>query len=295
MPFFYNPNVINLNNSFFAAANTRHGFVSYFDKCFSSYEKIIIKGGPGTGKSTLMRNFANEAILRGYTVKYFYCSSDTSSLDAVLINEKNTVLLDGTSPHTEEPRYIGALDDVINLSDFFDKEILRKRKDEITEIDSKIKEGYKKAYSLLLASYGIYSAYRGMIFPYIDTKKLKKCTDKLAHGEKGVSCHVQKEAFGCAGPAVIRATDENFEHRYGFSDRYGISSIFMEALKSSLDEKRIAHSYSLCPISLIPSSISIQDSVLFEEPENGASCRIINTSRFISPEIKSEKRKLDAL
>ena len=43
---------------FFAAANTEEGFYSIFESVFppSALDKIfIIKGGPGTGKSTLMR------------------------------------------------------------------------------------------------------------------------------------------------------------------------------------------------------------------------------------------------
>jgi Mrp family chromosome partitioning ATPase len=44
---------------FFAAANTEMGFRSLFDEIFApeKFRRIyILKGGPGTGKSTLMRN-----------------------------------------------------------------------------------------------------------------------------------------------------------------------------------------------------------------------------------------------
>ena len=46
-------------NSFFAAANGYSGFKSIFDSVFDrkiSTRTFIIKGGPGTGKSSLMRN-----------------------------------------------------------------------------------------------------------------------------------------------------------------------------------------------------------------------------------------------
>ena len=48
---------------FFAAANTEEGFYSIFESVFppSALDKIfIIKGGPGTGKTTTARIFANE-------------------------------------------------------------------------------------------------------------------------------------------------------------------------------------------------------------------------------------------
>ena len=48
-----------LTKKFFAAANSFNGFVSYFDCIFDSkdFSKIyVLKGGPGTGKSSLMRS-----------------------------------------------------------------------------------------------------------------------------------------------------------------------------------------------------------------------------------------------
>ena len=71
---------------FFAAANTEEGFYSIFESVFppSALDKIfIIKGGPGTGKSTLMRQIAEYACGRGYSPELYYCSSDTSSLDGI--------------------------------------------------------------------------------------------------------------------------------------------------------------------------------------------------------------------
>jgi len=44
-------------NSYFAAANGYDGFVSYFEKVFDAkdYTRLfILKGGPGTGKSSIM-------------------------------------------------------------------------------------------------------------------------------------------------------------------------------------------------------------------------------------------------
>ena len=49
---------------FFAAANTGGGFVSFFDEVFNrdGINKIyILKGGPGCGKSTLMKNYGKSA------------------------------------------------------------------------------------------------------------------------------------------------------------------------------------------------------------------------------------------
>ena len=44
--------------TYFAAANSYNGFIGYFDRAFRSedFDRIfVLKGGPGTGKSSLMR------------------------------------------------------------------------------------------------------------------------------------------------------------------------------------------------------------------------------------------------
>ena len=56
---------------YFAAANTEKGFCSLFGEIFAPEELswlYIIKGGPGTGKSTFMRGVGEAARERGFDV-----------------------------------------------------------------------------------------------------------------------------------------------------------------------------------------------------------------------------------
>ena len=87
---------------YFAAANTGSGFVSYFSEIFDPDEMkklYIIKGGPGTGKSTLAGKLADAAEERGHTVTRYLCSSDPSSLDGIMIEDLRVGVIDGTAPH----------------------------------------------------------------------------------------------------------------------------------------------------------------------------------------------------
>ena len=78
--------------TYFAALNGGKGFVSFFDDIFSPLDRVyIIKGGPGTGKSKLMRDIAAEAVNKAYTVEYFCCSADPDSLDGIIIKELNVL------------------------------------------------------------------------------------------------------------------------------------------------------------------------------------------------------------
>lgn len=118
---------------FFLAANSAQGFVSHFYDSYipGVWRAYIIKGGPGTGKSSFMKFMAARAMDKGYSVILCPCSSDPDSLDGVIIEDIKTVFLDGTAPHVVEPRLPGACENIIDLGQFWDSDKLYKNADEI--------------------------------------------------------------------------------------------------------------------------------------------------------------------
>lgn len=113
---------------YFLGANSPGGFVSFFDELYSPDGKwrcFVIKGGPGTGKSTLMKNVADEIEHRGFEVHRIHCSSDPDSLDAVKCKELKISVADGTAPHVIEPSFPGAVETLINLGEAWDEKKLR--------------------------------------------------------------------------------------------------------------------------------------------------------------------------
>ena len=112
------------DNTYFGAANGYGGFRSNFNAIFSPEELdklFIIKGGPGTGKSTLMKKI-KERYSSSASIITILCSSDPDSLDGILI-KKNGVTIgiaDGTAPHVIDAKYPGVIEEIVNLGDGFD-------------------------------------------------------------------------------------------------------------------------------------------------------------------------------
>ena len=80
------------NKTYFAAANGYNGFRSNFEKIFSlqKLEKLfVIKGGPGTGKSTIMKKLAKE-FSNCSDITNILCSSDPGSLDGLILSKNGT-------------------------------------------------------------------------------------------------------------------------------------------------------------------------------------------------------------
>ena len=85
----------------FLGANSARGFYSLYDQLLSGRfdDLLILKGGPGCGKSSFMRRVAEELCAAGHTPVYVHCSGDPDSLDGVIFPLLRTALVDGTAPH----------------------------------------------------------------------------------------------------------------------------------------------------------------------------------------------------
>jgi len=171
--------------SFFAASNSRRGFQSYYESCFRHRvdRLICIKGGPGTGKSTLMRHVANEAERRGWRAEYYYCSSDADSLDAVLLFGKGRSLglVDATLPHTFEPGLPGAEEEILDLGQFWNSTLLTERRGEITALNCRKAEGYRMAYRYLAGAGEMSDIMREVVPGVLDRPRMERTVRRLLH------------------------------------------------------------------------------------------------------------------
>lgn len=142
----------------FPGGNTANGSYNFFEYMIPSNVNRIfcLKGGPGVGKSSLMKKIANEFIEKGYEVELHYCPSDPSSLDGVVIKKLGVVLLDGTAPHIVDPKDPGAIDEVVNLGDYWNLENMEKNRKGIVESGKDIGNSFKRAYKYLKAAEPIY-------------------------------------------------------------------------------------------------------------------------------------------
>lgn len=135
---------------YFLSANSSAGFYSLYN-AFPPEGAFchIIKGGPGTGKSSFMRLAAERAREKGLSVEYVLCSGDPSSLDGIYIPELRVAFKDGTAPHTAEPGIFGVDSDYVNLGRFCKTPLSPADRSEAEILGKISKENYSRAYELL--------------------------------------------------------------------------------------------------------------------------------------------------
>ena len=236
----------------FPGGNTSKGFYSYYDNIIEKDANriFILKGGPGTGKSSLMKKIAKEMLGKGYDVEYHHCSSDNNSIDGIVIPKLRVAMIDGTAPHVVDPKNPGAVDEIIHLGDFWDTKNMEESKDKILYYIENNSKFYKRAYKYFPAARLIQEDIIWMNSEAQDFAKVNIETNKLINdifGELETSEKLGKERhlFGSAYTpnGWIEYTDtllEGLEVVYYIKGDYGtgkstlLEKVYKEAIARGL-------------------------------------------------------------
>ncbi len=161
---------------FFLGANSGDGFCSLYDQLLNGRldDLMILKGGPGCGKSTFMRRVGAAMERAGGRVVYISCSGDPDSLDGAVFLDRNAAIVDGTSPHVLEPVYAVASERYVDLTRFYDVEAAKARRAEIVALSDEYRAHYRSAYRILRAMDEVAGERRTALHAAIDRARLER-------------------------------------------------------------------------------------------------------------------------
>ncbi len=238
-----------MEEKYFAAVNSCHGFVSYYGDAFGSCERIyIIKGGPGTGKSYFMRALSRRAENDGHSVVYIYCSSDPDSLDGIIIDGR-IAFFDGTAPHTAEASCPGARDELIDLGRFWNADELAKKRETIESLAKKKSSSYARAYDCLAAAGNAERAISRLLEPCILEEKLHSAARRylkpLPNGQGYKKTDIAVNSISMRGCVRFSTLEEKAASVISVNDPYGTAHLFLEALRKEAERRgmkiRLSH------------------------------------------------------
>ena len=285
---------------FFAAANSGKGFFSLFREVFSpeKFDRIyIIKGGPGCGKSTMMKKLGAEAELRGYDAEYVLCASDPESLDGVIIRSLGVAVADGTSPHVMEPQYPVAVEETVDLYGCLDPSRLVGKRDEIISASRAAAHETDTAYRYLSALGDILGGMRAALAPCWDAPKAERAAErivgKMHSGGTGARLFIGAEC----GKGEYRS-DSFFGRariRYAVTGKFRSGELFVTELCRAAKKAGVAVTEFCSPVcpSLAEAVYFENDGVYFAvcgDDEAEKYDRRVNVMRFIDKKRLSEIR-----
>ncbi len=276
--------------TYFAGGNTQTGFVGSYGEIANENELdriYIIKGGPGTGKSTLMKKAAKCAEEAGYTVRYYLCGSDNSSLDCVVIDGR-LAILDGTAPHVREMTYPGAKSELIDVSAFWNSGILEARKEQIISSSALKSAEYASAYRYLKAVSATESELNDGSRKLFDAEKAKAYINRFIKNigkpkrDSAEVSHIYTHAITMLGAYRVDTLRDISKMSFAVNDVNGIAVHFMELMKNTLESAGYTLTVGHIPIGGHVSGIYIHDanlSITVGEKHDGD--KNVNMARFI--------------
>ena len=302
-----------INKNFFLGANSHQGFVSRFDqlkKPKENWKCYILKGGPGTGKSTIIKKVNNYFKKYSNNSELIYCSGDKASLDAVIFPELKFSVADGTSPHLLEPKFPGLGDKLVVLNDAICENCLSDYSDIIIEKNEKKSDSYKQSYKLLMAAASLLSDTESIVSKHTNKNKIASfsknfCQRELKNRNKENGYNYIRFLSGITdeGVFIFENTIKTLCDEIIFvDDEYGT---VCSPLLKEIRDRALEYGYDTisCPSPLFP--FSKLDFLIIPEAKIGFVCqnkiynykilpnRTIHAQRFLDIEkIKNYKNRI---
>ena len=221
-------------------------------------QMLLIKSGPGCGKSTLMKHLAQAAEQQGQRIEKIHCASDPDSLDGVIFLDQKRAIIDATAPHVVEPDAPGADELVVSLYHTIDAGKLAPHRDEVKALFARN--------AALRGRAARYIASAGSLM--LDSRRAEACSanfEKVRRYVKRLCTRLLPRTEGTAseelrllsaitpkGMVFYRGTVEALADRYVvFRDDYGaVSRLLLELIRA----EALARGYHIitCPCAMHP-------------------------------------------
>ena len=245
-------------NTYFLGANTPEGFRSEYGSLQADpriRKLLILKGGPGCGKSTLMKAVGQAAGELGLAVQRIPCSSDPDSLDGLVIPELGLALADGTAPHVLEPELCGCGANYVNLGQYYGEAALSAAAEELQQAREANQSCYGPAYACLRAAAEIGTVLRAAVVPALPADTTEKALRELLPKElpegKGAGRALRCYLSAITPQGALRLPAGG--RTVAISDRYGLGTPLTERLARQF--RRAGHDVVLAMDPMAPDQL----------------------------------------
>jgi len=124
---------------YFAEGMTTRGYISLLPNMMPSWQRAyILLGGPGTGKSTLIKVIGMELLDRGYDIDFLRSARDPDSMAGFIMPRMELAMLDAMEVSPLRWRAPGVVEKFIDFRIFCDEHILAKQRAQILKIENRL-------------------------------------------------------------------------------------------------------------------------------------------------------------
>ena len=197
-----------MQNTYFLGGASPEGFETSFWSEHTGFYGYYLKGGPGTGKSTLLKKIA--AAFPDEPVSVYHCASDPQSLDAVVLEKRGVFIADATAPHEAGTPLPCVTGELVDLGAGLDAKLLQGSSEEIRScyqencaLHQQARKGFAGIAAMEAQTAAIGTA-------ALDTEKINRFAERLAgrlfpkrQGQQGTLLYRQRIAVTPKGRIVF--------------------------------------------------------------------------------------------
>lgn len=219
---------------FYLSANTPLGFISRLNTLcdVDRFSRILLlKGGTRKRRAELINFAAKAADAAGYIVQLAVSADSTSAPEAAYWDD--TALIDSAQPHAIEPRYPGAVEEILCLGNCFDTEKLRQNKASIIALTDKEDRLREQSRRYLCAADALCNDNYRIALEATDVDKIERQADRIATKVFNGSKAIEEIRIFSDGYRMLPelSSMESFKNVVLLEDEYGPSSgLLLKAL-----------------------------------------------------------------
>ncbi len=168
--------------NFYASGNTARGFANQFDSSVQGLERLyILNGGPGTGKTTIIRAISDHMARIGYDIWLIHCASDNGELDGVIVPDLKAGVIDGTAPREINHQLSAEKVQYIHLDAALDPSQLLVQQSAIDSLNIDIAQAYERAYSGFAEALRIHDEWETIYIANMNFLAADELTNRYIH------------------------------------------------------------------------------------------------------------------
>ncbi|KGK85118.1 hypothetical protein DP73_19070 [Desulfosporosinus sp. HMP52] len=124
---------------YFAEGLTTRGYISLLPNMMPTWKRAyVLLGGPGTGKSTLIKVIGLELLDRGYDIDFLRSVRDPDSMAGFVMPQIGLAMIDAMEVSPLRWQAPGVVEKFTDFSKFCDEEKLEKQRSSIIEIEKQL-------------------------------------------------------------------------------------------------------------------------------------------------------------
>jgi hypothetical protein len=166
----------------FTSSNTSAGFVTFIPDLIKGLRKLyVLKGPPGSGKSTFIRLVGESLLEQGFEIEFWVSPLDLVNPEGVYIPRLEAAVINGSLQQPVDPPYPGITGQIVNLDAYLNRAALQPHSRAVMSLVDQIEEHQQSAFHLLKQAGRVKEELKKEIAVHLSMERIQQVIDGLAN------------------------------------------------------------------------------------------------------------------